>query len=148
MKIFPSSPVVGIGVIVFNKDYVLIEKRGNEPGRGEWNLPGGTLMLGERIFECAKREVSEEAGIEIEPIGIATVYELIEKENERVKFHYVIIDVVAEYLSGETRVGSDALDLKWIKLEEVKDYPLPERVKDAIEKGRRVLKDGEGRSNR
>ncbi|MCD6168574.1 MAG: NUDIX hydrolase, partial [Caldisericia bacterium] len=62
--------------------------------------------------------------------------------------HYVIIDVVAEYLSGEIRVGSDALDLKWIKLEEVKDYPLPERVKDAIEKGRRVLKDGEGRSNR
>ena len=148
MKIFPSSPAVGIGVIVFNKDSVLIEKRGNEPGKGEWNLPGGTLMLGERIFECAKREVFEEAGIEIEPIGIAKVYELIEEENKRIKFHYVIIDVVAEYLSGEIRVGSDALDLKWIKLEEVKDYPLPERVKDAIEKGRRIFKGAKGRSNR
>ena len=148
MKIFPSSPVVGIGVIVFNKDSVLIEKRGNEPGKGEWNLPGGTLMLGERIFECAKREVFEEAGIEIEPIGIAKVYELIEEENKRIKFHYVIIDVVAEYLSGELGVGSDALELKWIKLEEVKDYPLPERVKDAIEKGRRIFKGAKGRSNR
>ncbi|RLD16889.1 MAG: hypothetical protein DRI22_00795 [Caldiserica bacterium] len=148
MKTFPSSPAVGVGVIVLNKDSVLIEKRGNDPGRGGWNLPGGTLKLGEKIFECAKREVFEEAGIEIEPIGIASVYELIEKESERVKFHYVIIDVVAEYLSGEIRVGSDALDLKWIKLEEVKDYPLPERVRDAIEKGRRIFKGGKQALNR
>ena len=148
MKTFPSSPAVGVGVIVLNKDSVLIEKRGNEPGRGRWNLPGGTLKLGEKIFECAKREVFEEAGIEVKPIDIASVYELIEKESERVKFHYVIIDVVAEYLSGVLRIGSDALDLKWIKLEEVKDYPLPERVKDAIEKGRRIFKGGKQALNR
>lgn len=145
MKIYPVSPVVGVGVIVFKDGLVLLEKRRNEPGRGKWNLPGGTLKLGEKIFGCTEREIMEECGIRIKPIDIVKVYEIIEREEEKVKFHYVIVDVVSEYVSGEIKAGSDALDLMWVKWNEVGKFSVPERVKEAILKGREIFeKEKEG----
>ena len=62
---YPTRPWVGVGVIVFRGDEILLIKRGRPPGLGEWGIPGGAQNLGETVFEAAEREVREETGVRI-----------------------------------------------------------------------------------
>ena len=64
-----ETPIVliGIGVILLREDgKILLGKRKNAHGAGEWRLPGGRLEFGESIVECAAREVFEETGIQLD----------------------------------------------------------------------------------
>ncbi|MDY6952880.1 MAG: NUDIX hydrolase [Thermodesulfobacteriota bacterium] len=90
-------PYVGIGVCVVKKGMVLLGKRRNAHGAGSWCFPGGHLEFGESIEQCARREVLEEAGLEIENLchGPFT-NDIFEKEGK----HYVTLFVVADYAGG------------------------------------------------
>jgi len=85
-----------------------------------WAIPGGGLELGESLREAAEREIREETGITIragEPIFTGDV---CERDAEgRVRFHYVIVDLAAEYVSGEVKGGDDALEARWVSPAEV-----------------------------
>ena len=117
---YPKQPFVGIGVIVWRGDKVLLVQRKNPPAQGQWGLPGGKQQLGETIFEAARREVREEAGIEIEPISVITALDGISRDQAgRVEFHYTIVEVAAEWISGEAVANDDAVDAQWATLEEV-----------------------------
>jgi 8-oxo-dGTP diphosphatase len=58
-----QRPGVGVLVILKHNEKVLLGKRKNSHGHGEWSFPGGHLELNETIEECGKREVLEETGI-------------------------------------------------------------------------------------
>jgi len=119
---YPSRPVVGVGVVIWREDKVLLVKRGAAPRKGEWGLPGGMQKLGETILAAAVREVREETGLDISPLGIITALDAMTHDDEnKLEFHYTVIEVAAESREGEAKATDDATDVRWVTLQQVED---------------------------
>lgn len=124
-NIYPLVPRVGARAITIYEGRVLLVKRGSEPSRGLWAIPGGTLKLGETLQECAAREFLEETDITIKVGDCAYVFDQIERDDDgKIKFHFVVIDFAAEYISGEPKGADDAEDARWLKPEELSNLPV------------------------
>ncbi len=123
---YPKQPLIGVGVIVWRGDKVLLIRRGKPPRQGQWSLPGGLQKLGETVFEAARREVMEETGVEIRVLDLTDVVDLIERDGDdgAVRYHYTLIDVVAGWLRGEALAGTDAAEVAWVDLEALPRYRL------------------------
>jgi ADP-ribose pyrophosphatase YjhB (NUDIX family) len=116
---YPNLPLVGVGAVVLREGRVLLVRRAKPPRRGEWSLPGGLQRLGETVFEAARREVMEEARVQIRPLAVVDVVDLIERLDERVRYHYTLIDVLASWSEGEAMAGADAAEVLWAEWAEV-----------------------------
>ncbi len=117
--IYPDLPRVAVGAVVFKDGKVLLVRRGKAPSEGEWAIPGGSVRLGESLQAAAEREILEETGIVIRAKEPIYVFETIEKDDAgQIRFHYVVIDLMAEYLSGEPIAADDASDARWVSLSE------------------------------
>jgi len=111
-----QHPLVAVGAVIFDKDRrVLLVKRKNPPNKGSWAIPGGKVKYGETLEEAIKREMKEETNLDIKVKEPLAIVEII-KEG----FHYVIIDFICEIVEGQIKPGSDAEDVKFFSLEEVK----------------------------
>ncbi|GJL95520.1 MAG: DNA mismatch repair protein MutT [Hyphococcus sp.] len=111
---------VGVGAVVFrDDDEVLIIKRGKEPFLGAWSIPGGGLHYGEKLEDAAIREVREETGLEIQLVGLLGAFDGLQSDEEQDGFtsHTVIIDYVAEWVSGEPVAGDDAAEAEFVSIE-------------------------------
>ncbi len=118
---YPEFPRVGVGAIVIKDGKVLIVKRAAAPSKNLWAIPGGMLELGETLQEGAEREIFEETNIRIRAGKPIFTFDLLERDPEgRVFFHFLIVDMEAEYLAGEIKAASDALDVRWATSEECK----------------------------
>lgn len=95
-----QRPKVGIGVMVLKEGKVLLGKRKGSHGEGEYSWPGGHLEYMESFEDCARREVKEEAGIEIKNVKFLRLVNL----KDYAPKHYVDIGMVAEWESGEPQV--------------------------------------------
>ncbi len=133
---YPSAPMVGVGVITFNSEKkVLLVKRGNEPSKGLWSLPGGMVELGERVREAGIREVKEECNIDIESQDVVSVVDLILEDSDgKVKYHYILIDYLAKYIGGELKPQSDVVDAAWFSQDEINNLDIPEVTRNVLEK--------------
>ncbi len=129
----PAAPSVGVGGVVVHEGRVLLIRRGKEPLYGRWVVPGGTVELGESLHEALVREMREETGLEVEPLELLTAFDRIEREGERVRYHYVIVDYLCRLRSGEARAASDALDVAWAKPEELERYDLPAKALEVVQ---------------
>src|SRR5512134_3808373 len=121
---FPNLPLVGVGVVVVRDGRVLLIRRDKPPRRGEWSLPGGLQKLGETVFEAASREVMEETGVIVRPLAVIDVVDLIEWDQQRVRYHYTLIDILAAFVDGEAVAGADAADVLWAEQAEVEQKVL------------------------
>lgn len=111
---YPARPLVGIGVIVLRQGAVLLVRRGQAPAMGEWSLPGGAQELGETAEAAARRELAEETGLAVGDLHLVGYFDSIHRdEEERIRFHYTILDFAAAYASGDARAGSDVAELVW-----------------------------------
>jgi len=137
----PERPAVGVGAVLIHEGRVLLIKRGKEPLRGRWVVPGGTVEVGETLEQALVREVREETGLTVRPIEVVLVFDRIDREGEEVRYHYVIVDYLCEYVSGTLRAASDAEDAAFVAREDLPRFALPEK---ALE----VVLDGFGRSER
>jgi 8-oxo-dGTP diphosphatase len=93
-------PKVGVGVMIFKNGKVLMGKRKNAHGEGEFASPGGHLEFGESFEQCAKREVAEETGIEISNIRFQFLANLTAYSGK----HYAHVQLIADWKSGEPKV--------------------------------------------
>ncbi len=117
---YPSRPWVGIGVVVLRQSEVLLIKRGKAPRLGQWGIPGGAQALGETVFEAARREVMEETGVAIRPDAIITVVDSVTRDEAgRVRYHYTLVEVLAEWQEGEPRALDDAAAAAWVALDDL-----------------------------
>ena len=110
---FPLAPLVGVGAVVVDEGRVLLVRRGREPLKGQWSLPGGMLELGESLTAGVAREVLEETGLTVEPLELIELLDRIHHQQERVRFHYVIADYLCRVRGGTLQAGSDADDVRW-----------------------------------
>jgi 8-oxo-dGTP diphosphatase len=129
---YPERPVVGVGGVVIDDGRTLLIRRGSEPLRGQWSIPGGTLELGESLKDGVARELLEETGLEVRVLDLIEVFDRIFTEPDaggggtpqRPKFHYVIVDYLCERISGEPRPGSDVTDVAFATEEELAKFQL------------------------
>ena len=112
---FPLVPLVGVGAVVVHEDRVLLVRRGHEPLKGQWSLPGGLLELGESLTDGVVREVREETGLTVEPLGLVELLDRIHRDGERVRYHYVIADYLCRVVDGVLKAASDADDVRWVE---------------------------------
>lgn len=101
------TPVPAVGVVCLRDDEVLLIRRGRPPRLGEWSLPGGRVEPGETVREAALRELREETGVEADLLGLVEVIDGLFPAEGR---HYVLIDFVARWRSGEPVAGDDAAE--------------------------------------
>ena len=129
---YPERPIVGVGGVVIHDDRALLIRRGSEPLLGQWSIPGGSLEVGETLEEGVARELLEETGVQVRVVELIEVFERIDRtvptrrvdEQERPRYHYVIVDYLCERLSGEIRAGGDATDVAYAREEELPRFEL------------------------
>ncbi len=139
---YPERPVVGVGGVIIDEGRALLIRRGSEPLRGQWSIPGGTLELGETLEEGTARELREETGLEVRILELIEVFERIYRENGTSplgrktppRFHYVIADYLCERMGGEARAGSDVTDVAFAREEELGQYHLTETATRILKK--------------
>ena len=137
---FPELPLVGVGAIVIDGDRVLLVKRAHPPIQGQWSIPGGVLEVGELVREAAVREAREETGLIVEPGDLLGVYDrVLRNAEQRVQYHYVLIDFLCRPVGGTLQAASDAAEVRWFTRAELPALKLAEDTQDVIEKGFKKL---------
>jgi ADP-ribose pyrophosphatase len=119
---YPDHPRVGVGAVVFREGRVLLVRRGVAPAQGLWAIPGGGLRLGETLQQGAEREIFEETGIVIRAGAPVFTCDSFDRDGEgRLRFHYVVVDMIADYVSGDVKAADDALDARWLSPAEIRN---------------------------
>jgi 8-oxo-dGTP diphosphatase len=133
---FPEVPLVGVGTIIIEGPRVLLVKRAHPPLQAQWSIPGGVLEVGELMREAAVREAREETGLTVEPGDLLGVYDRVLRDpNQRVQYHYVLIDFLCRRVAGEISAASDAAEVRWFTQKELPALNLAEDTQDVIRKG-------------
>lgn len=135
MHEYPDSPRSAVGAIVIRGDKVLLVKRGNPPAKGLWAIPGGCVELGETLQEAAEREIKEETGVIIRATKPVYTFDVIHRDDQgRIRFHYVIVDLLADYVSGKPNPRSDACEARWVTSQELEELPMSRITKEVLKK--------------
>lgn len=146
---YPEQPVVGVGGVVIADGRALLIRRGSEPLKGQWSIPGGTLELAETLAEGVRRELREETGLEVRVLELIEVFERIfpdppaapdhpgglHEKNQpdgqdnfgragQPRYHFVILDYLCEVVSGAARPGGDVTDVAFVREEDLARYNL------------------------
>lgn len=112
---FPEAPIVGVGAVIVQDGRVLLVRRGTEPLKGAWTLPGGALELGESLEQGVIREVLEETGLRVQVVALVELLDRVHREENRVRYHYVIADYLCRIVDGEPCAASDAAEIRWVE---------------------------------
>ncbi len=128
---YPAQPIVGVGAVIVQDGKILLVKRGVEPAKNRWSIPGGMVELGEKVQDAVIREVEEECGLNVEIARLMDVVDSITVDEEgRVQFHFVILDFLAQVKGGTLKPDDDVSDARWVLLEEVETYDLTESFRE------------------
>lgn len=117
---YPERPFVSVGALVIEKRKALLIRRGKDPLKGDWSLPGGAVELGETLVEAVKRELREETGLEAEVGEIIGVFDRIYPDGSgRTEYHYVLVDFLCRPLGGSATAAGDVDAAQWFRRDEI-----------------------------
>ena len=127
-----------MGAVILDGDRVLLVQRGQEPLKGEWSLPGGAIEVGETLEAALAREVREETSLDVVVGPLVEVLDSVRRDaSGRVEYHYVIIDYACRVRGGTPTAatcGSDATDVRWVAVGELRSHRLTETAIAVIRK--------------
>ena len=149
---YPERPVVGVGAVVMVTDAdraaigwsgplpapgaVVLIKRRFEPLAGQWSLPGGMLEIGETLESGVAREIAEETGLGVEVGPVVDVFDrILFDQDQRVRYHFVLIDYLCRPVSGRLQFGSDVSDVVLADPHELGKYGLTAKAEHVITQG-------------
>ncbi len=131
-RAFPDAPRLTVGGVVFHADAVLLVQRMNPPNQGKWAIPGGRVHLGETLTAAVEREVMEETGVLVRAGDPIFVFDSIVREGDAIAYHYVVVDLLAEYLSGTPQAGDDASDARWVSASDLAQLNLSNKTLELL----------------
>jgi 8-oxo-dGTP diphosphatase len=149
---FPPHPRIGVGGVVIDRGCVLLVRRGQEPLKGEWSIPGGLVEVGEALNEAVEREIQEETGLLVKSVGMLGVFERVIRARKpqalrgRVRYHYVLIEFVCELRRDSGRSSqppqprTDVTDARWVSERELEDFRLSATARKVIQEAFRSLR--------
>jgi len=134
---YPIRPQVGVGILLVRNQKLLLVKRKYNPDAGYWSIPGGHLDLGERVEDAAEREALEETGFKVKVTNLAGIInKIMNDKNGKIEYHYVLINYFVEQIEGNMDQvpipDSDALDARFVKFSELKNYKLTESLVELL----------------
>jgi ADP-ribose pyrophosphatase YjhB (NUDIX family) len=139
-RTYPAQPIVGVGAVVIAQDRIVLVKRAHDPLKGQWNLPGGAVELGETLQEACSREVLEETGLEVRVGSVIEVFDrIIRDANGHVEYHFVLVDYLCRVVGGTLQSGSDASDIALADPFDLDVFGLNEKARHVIERGMALL---------
>lgn len=139
---YPAQPIVGVGAVIVQDGKLVLIRRGVEPDKGRWSIPGGGVELGETVGDAAVREAKEECGLDIELLEdrpMDALDKMVPGEKGRLKYHYVLLQFLARPKGGTLKPTSDATEARWVPLEEVERYNLTDSFRAFFKKHRKKL---------
>jgi len=126
-------PVIGVGAVVWKEDRVLMIRRANEPGAGHWSIPGGRLEFGETTEQAMVREIMEETAVSCEAIALIGVYDaFVQDDTGQISDHFCLINYAATWISGAPVAGDDALEARFMDMNEINELDLWGDVRSVI----------------
>jgi 8-oxo-dGTP diphosphatase len=143
---YPARPIIGVGGVVVQKGHILLARRGTEPLKGQWSIPGGMLEVGESLKQGVKRELEEETGLEVAVLDLIEVCERIlpapaGAPQQGPHYHYVILDYLCTAVGGRMRPGGDITELALVREDDFSDYQLTEATLQVLHKALRMTKE-------
>ena len=155
--------MIGVGGVVIREGRALLIRRGSEPLKGEWSIPGGMLEVGETIAEGVARELLEETGLSVRVLDLIEVFERIFHESEvnlppvanaparaataagseppgdaeisqRPLYHFVILDYLCAAPEGDPKAGGDVTDVAFAPEDELSRFSLTPTATRVIRK--------------
>lgn len=112
-------PVVGVCAVARTPDNQLVLIRRGDSGK--WALPGGTLEWGETLRDGIRRELREEAGVQVLKLGkVAGVYSDPHRDP---RFHALTVVVYAD-VSAPAETPLNPLEVREVRT--FSDHELPE----------------------
>ncbi|MFW9803795.1 MAG: NUDIX domain-containing protein [Candidatus Thorarchaeota archaeon] len=108
------NPSPAVDVAVVDGGMLLLVKRGRDPYKDSWALPGGFVEYGETVEEAAAREVLEETGLRVTLEAILGVYSDPRRDP---RGHTITTVFIARPVAGEPVGGDDAAEASWVSLE-------------------------------
>ena len=139
---YPTQPIVGVGAVIVQDGKLVLIRRGVEPDKGKWSIPGGGVELGETVGDAAVREAKEECGLDIELVEdrpMDALDKMVPDEKGRLQYHYVLLQFLARPKGGTLKPTSDATEARWVPLEEVERYNLTDSFRAFFKKHRKEL---------
>jgi 8-oxo-dGTP diphosphatase len=140
---YPDRPVLGVGAVILESGRVLLIKRGQEPLKGHWSLPGGVVELGETLVAALGREVREETGLEVHIGPVVDVLDIVERDADgSIQYHFVVVDYLCRPVTHALRCGSDADEARWVEAAGLDAYRLTEKAASVIRAALMLAREG------
>ena len=133
---YPQHPLLGVAALIFEGDRILMARRGQQPLMGLWSLPGGLVEAGESLENALRREIREETGLEIRPLGVLEIFERIMRDADGApEYHYVLLDYICRVTGGALCAGDDVSSVEWVRRGDLPNLTITEGTLAVIEKG-------------
>jgi len=130
---YPARPILAVSAAIVRDGRVLIARRARPPAHGVYTLPGGGVEVGESLQEAVSREIMEETGLTIEPVGLAGYRERIARDGEgRIEQHFVILPFAARWIAGEPVLNEELAEARWLYPRELDGLPTTEGLAEIV----------------
>jgi 8-oxo-dGTP diphosphatase len=132
-RVYPDRPYLAVSAAVIRDGRVLVVRRARAPARDLFTLPGGAVEAGETLEQAVRREIEEETGLTIAPVGLAGYREVIARDAaQRVERHFVILAFAARWIAGEPTLNAELAEARWIEPAELAGLTTTEGLADII----------------